>query len=98
MRLLALAGGPQGGGARAEDVAQDGTVAIFRPGVGVIYQATIEEFVTNQRAPAMEDGDALQVEVVIRNRVTFRTVVQTVGSVAALVLVAFRLGDAISGN
>lgn len=94
VRLLALAGGPQGDGARAEDVATDATVAVIRPGAGVIYEASLERFVIGTDLPALADGDALQVEVVQRNRFTFRDGLTIVGSVAAVVLAALRIVDA----
>ena len=84
VRLLALAGGPQGDGARAETVATDATVALIRPGQGVVYQASLEDFVIGTDVPALVDGDALQVEVVQRNRLTFRDGLSIVGSVAAI--------------
>ena len=96
VRLLALAGGPQADGARAEAVAQDGTVAIFRPGAGVIYESSVEAFVTGEGVPTMRDGDALQVEVILRNRFTFRDGLTLVGSVAAVVLAVFQISDALS--
>ncbi len=91
VRLLALAGGPQGDGARAQDVITDATVAIIRPNAGVIYQASLEEFVIGTGLPSLADGDALQVEVVQRNRFTFRDGVSVVGSVAAVVAVVLSL-------
>ena len=91
VRLLALAGGPQGDGARAENVATDATVAIIRPGAGVIYQASLETFVIGTDVPDLTDGDALQVEVVQRSRFTFRDGVSIVGSVAAVVAVVLSL-------
>ena len=91
VRLLALAGGPQGDGARAQEVVTDATVAIVRPGAGVVYQATLEEFVTGTDLPALTDGDALQVEVVQRSRFTFREGLSIVGSVATLGLVVFQI-------
>ena len=84
VRLLALAGGPQGDGARAQDVASDATVAVIRPGAGVVYQATLEAFVTGVDVPALTDGDALQVEVVQRQRFTFRDGLSIAGSLAGV--------------
>ena len=93
VRLLALAGGPQGTGARGDEVINDATVSIVRPGVGAIYQAPLEEFVVGTNVPTLADGDALQVEVVRRNRTTFREVISTIGAVATLVLVGLRLSE-----
>lgn len=84
VRLLALAGGPQGDGARAQDVVTDATVALIRPGAGIVYQATLESFVTGTDVPALADGDALQVEVVQRDRFTFRDGLSVAGSIAAI--------------
>lgn len=98
VRLLALAGGPQGEGARAADIVNDATVAVVRPGAGTVYQASLESFVAGEGVPALRDGDALQVEVVRRNKVSFLDVLQTVGAVSAVVVVVFRLVDAIGGG
>lgn len=98
IRLLAIAGGPQGEGARASDVVNDATIIIVRPNAGVIYQASLEDFVFGTDVPALADGDALQVEVIRRNRFTFRDGLTIVGSVAAVILAVLRVSDAVSGN
>lgn len=98
VRLLALAGGPQGDGARAEQVVTDATVAIIRPGAGIVYQASLEEFVIGTDLPSLVDGDALQVEVVQRNRFTFREGLSVAGSIVTLAFVVYQIASSIGGN
>lgn len=93
LRLLALAGGPQGDGARAEDVVNDATIAVLRRGEGIVYQSSLEDFYRATSLPPLADGDALQVEVVTRNRFTLLNALTVVGSVSALVLTVLRLVD-----
>ena len=96
VRLLALAGGPQGDGARAQDVVTDATVAVIRPGAGVVYQASLEAFVIGTDVPDLADGDALQVEVVQRNRFTFRDGLSVVGSLAGVASVVLTVVVALT--
>lgn len=96
VRLLALAGGPQGGGARASDVVNDATVAVVRPGVGVVYESDLQTLIAGVSVPPLQDGDALQVEVITRNKFSFFNAIQAIGAVAAFALVIVRVVDAVS--
>ena len=98
VRLLALAGGPQGDGTRTSDVETDATVSILRPGVGTVYEASVEAFVAGRDAPALQDGDALQVEVVRRNRFTFRDALSIAGTVGTLVVIVLQIRAASNGD
>ena len=91
VRLLALAGGPQGDGARAQNVVTDATVIITRPGAGTVYQASLEAFVTGADVPDLSDGDALQVEVVQRSRFTFRDALSVATTVGTLVIIGLQI-------
>ena len=98
VRLLALAGGPQIGGAQDSGVIQDATVSIIRSGQGTVFESTLEAFVAGTAVPPLQDGDALQVDIVRRSRFTFRDGLSVVGSVAALALVILRIADATGGS
>ena len=101
VRLLALAGGPVGDGVRDDRQTAETTVTILRPGQGTVYESTLETFVTGAGVPDLAAGDAVQVEVVRRNRFTFRDGLSIVGSVAAVLLVAIQVIvtiDNASGN
>ena len=91
VRLLALAGGPVGDGVRDDRQTAETTVTILRSGQGTVYESTLEAFVTGAGVPDLAAGDAIQVEVVRRNRFTFRDGLSIVGSVAAVLLVALQV-------
>ena len=96
-RLLALAGGPQGSGARSEDIATEATITLLRRGEGEVYKAPLEEFVAGVGVPNLVDGDVMQVDVINRSRFTFRDALGIAGSVAAVAVVVIRVVDLL-GN
>ena len=96
VRLLALAGGPQGDGARAEQVVTDATVAIIRPGAGIVYQASLEEFVIGTDLPSLVTATP-PVDVVATPLHVPRGLA-VAGSIVTLAFVVYQIASSIGGN
>lgn len=83
-RVLALSGGPSYD-SRQPDQRQRVEVRLFRPAVGQLYAATIQDLSSNpDPVPSLREGDSIIVEVVMKRTFGWQDVFTIAGGVAAV--------------
>lgn len=96
-QLLALAGGPMLD-PRRRSAQRDVTIRLFRPagyGEQPLYEARFDRAVGRpDQYPVLRDGDVLTVEVVEKERFSWRDMFTVVGSISALALAVESIVDA----
>lgn len=83
-RLLALSGGPSYD-ARQPDQSQRVEIRLFRPEVGQVYAATLQDLSSNPApVPDLREGDSVVVEVVTKRKFGWQDVFTIAGGLAAV--------------
>jgi hypothetical protein len=93
-KLLVLAGGPQLD-PRTARVNRDVRITLFRHGSPrPVYSASLDETVAQGRStPQLQEGDALMVEVVDRERFNWRDTFTVIGGLSTVVLIVRYVTD-----
>lgn len=90
-RLLALSGGPEVDG-RQPDQRQRVEVRVFRPGSGLLYASTLQDLASNpDPVPALQEGDSVVVEVVLKRTFGWQDVFTVAGGIAAIAFLIERI-------
>lgn len=90
-RVLALSGGPSYD-ARQPDQRQYVEVRLFRPTIGQVYAATIQDLASNPApVPPLREGDSVIVEVVSRRTFGWQDVFSIAGGIAAVAYLVERV-------
>lgn len=92
-RLLVLAGGPQLT-PRSSNVSRDVRIKLYRHGSShPVYSATLDEAMSTSGTPRLQEGDALMIEVIDRDRFNWRDAFTVVGGLTTVVLLVTRILD-----
>lgn len=93
-RLLSLAGGPRFE-VRDRNSNRRVELRLFRPDVGQIYAANLEDASSNPAfIPGLQHDDALVVEVIERRRIGWQDIATVIGTVGTLAFIV----TAVTGN